>query len=123
LSEGRRRRVVDDRVLLIGDAAGLAYPHSGEGIRPAVESGLIAASTIVEAHRGHTRDPLRLYEVRLRERFGRRHGLSSFVSQAVPSQLGRVLGPLLLRTPLFVRHVLLDRWFLHTHEPALALVA
>jgi flavin-dependent dehydrogenase len=29
-------------VLLIGDAAGLAYPESGEGIRPAVESGLIA---------------------------------------------------------------------------------
>ena len=27
------------RVMLVGDAAGLAYPQSGEGIRPAIESG------------------------------------------------------------------------------------
>ena len=37
------RTIVDDAILLIGDAAGLAYPESGEGIRPAIESGLIAA--------------------------------------------------------------------------------
>jgi hypothetical protein len=30
-------RTTDDGVLLIGDAAELAYPQSGEGIRPAVE--------------------------------------------------------------------------------------
>ena len=40
------RRLVDAAVLLAGDAAGLAYPESGEGIRPAVESGLLAAATI-----------------------------------------------------------------------------
>ena len=34
-------------VLLIGDAAGLAYPQSGEGIRPAIESGLRAAKMIL----------------------------------------------------------------------------
>lgn len=32
------REVTTDNVLLIGNAAGLAYPQSGEGIRPAVES-------------------------------------------------------------------------------------
>ena len=37
--------VVGDGVLLIGDAAGLAYPQSGEGIRPAIESGLMAAQS------------------------------------------------------------------------------
>ena len=50
LSGSPRRRIMDDGVLLVGDAAGLAYPQSGEGIRPAIESGLIAASTIIEAH-------------------------------------------------------------------------
>jgi len=34
--------------LLLGDAAGLAYPRSGEGIRPAVESGLLAARCLRE---------------------------------------------------------------------------
>jgi len=49
LLRGRsQRRLVDDGVLLIGDAAGLAYPQSGEGIRPAVESGLIAAAVIAQ---------------------------------------------------------------------------
>ena len=52
---GSPRRRVDDGVLLVGDAAGLAYPQSGEGIRPAIESGLIAASTIIEAHGQYTR--------------------------------------------------------------------
>ena len=46
LSSGRRR-TVDEGVVLAGDAAGLAYPASGEGIRPAIESGLLAASVIV----------------------------------------------------------------------------
>ena len=43
------RRVVGEGFLLIGDAAGLAYPQSGEGILPAIESGLAAARTIVAA--------------------------------------------------------------------------
>ena len=108
-------------MLLVGDAAGLAYPQSGEGIRPAIESGLIAASTIIEAHSRYTRVELARYEDRLRERFGISGGRSRFVPQGSPSQLGRILGPWLLRTPWFVRHVLLNRWFLHAHEPALAL--
>ena len=38
-----RRPLLGEHSLLIGDAAGLAYDFSGEGIRPAVESGLLAA--------------------------------------------------------------------------------
>ena len=37
------RPVVGDGMLLAGDAAGLACPESGEGIRPAIESGQMAA--------------------------------------------------------------------------------
>lgn len=40
--------VVNDRVLLVGDAAGLVDPFTGEGIYFAMRSGLIAASAIVE---------------------------------------------------------------------------
>ena len=42
-----RGRMIDDGVVLIGDAAGVANPQSGEGIRQAIESGLLAADTIV----------------------------------------------------------------------------
>ena len=41
------RPLVADGALLVGDAAGLAYPESGEGIRPAVESALLAADAPV----------------------------------------------------------------------------
>ena len=58
LSDPPRRSVSDAGVLLVGDAAGLAYPQSGEGIRPAIESGLLAATTILEANGCYTRDRL-----------------------------------------------------------------
>lgn len=115
-----RRRLVADGLILVGDAAGLADPRSGEGIRPAVESGLLAAATITEVRHRYTRDRLILYENRGRERFGGSQALSSAMSPALPSRFGRRLAARLLRTPWFVRHVLLDRWFLHAHEPALA---
>ncbi len=44
---GRRRPWVEGRVLLAGDAAGVADPLTGEGIGPAVASGEIAARVIV----------------------------------------------------------------------------
>ena len=40
-------------MLLIGDAAGLAYPESGEGIRPAIESGRLAAAHAGCRRRAH----------------------------------------------------------------------
>jgi hypothetical protein len=55
------RRIVDDRVVLIGDAAGVADRKSGEGIRQAVESGLLAAEMIVDANGRLTRDRLESY--------------------------------------------------------------
>ena len=43
---GISRRVVADRVLLAGDAAGFADPLTGEGIRYAIHSGKLAAETL-----------------------------------------------------------------------------
>ena len=118
-----RRRLIDEGIALVGDAAGLAYAQSGEGIRPAIESGLLAAATLIEARGRYTRDRLAPYEHRLRARLGG-VGVGPFgraLSWMVPSSLRAPLAGRLLQTPSFVRHVVLDRWFLRAHEPPLAL--
>ena len=119
LSEPATRRVVDEGVVLVGDAAGLAYPQSGEGIRPAIESGLIAASAILAAGAHPTRDRLAPYDARVRRRFGARP-LAHWLSRAIPPAFAQGMAPALFDMPWFVRHWLLDRWFLHAHEPAVA---
>ncbi len=113
------RRVLDDGVLLVGDAAGLAYPQSGEGIRPAIESGLLAASTLIEAGGRYSRERLEPYQARLRGRFGA-SGLPSVLSDAVPARLKAALAASFLKVPWLVRHLVIDGWFLHTRQPALS---
>jgi flavin-dependent dehydrogenase len=112
------RRVIDGAVLLVGDAAGLASPQSGEGIRPAVESGLLAASALLEARGRYTPDRLASYEAQLRRRFYP-SPLSASLSRAIPDAITSALGRQLLEVPWFVRHWALDRWFLHAHDAAL----
>lgn len=46
---GIKRRIVSDRVLLVGDAAGFADPFTGEGIVYAILSGKLAAKTVGQA--------------------------------------------------------------------------
>ena len=85
---------------------------------PEIESGLLAAATILEAGGDYTRQRIEPYQERLRERFGLRPGprsetmLSGFAARLLPS---------LFNMPWFVRHLLLDRWFLRAHEPPLAI--
>jgi geranylgeranyl reductase family protein len=43
----RRQPISTQRVLLVGDAAGLVDPLSGEGIRYAIKSGLLASKAII----------------------------------------------------------------------------
>jgi len=112
------RPLAGEGVLLIGDAAGLAYPRSGEGIRPAVESGLLAARTIVEAGGDPAARGLARYGERIEARFGPR-------APRPPGGAGapgwkRALAGRLLATPAFARRVVLDRWFLHRATPPLA---
>ena len=113
-----RRRVVDEGVLLVGDAAGLAYPQSGEGIRTAVESGVLAASAIAGAQQ-YDQAVLQRYEQRIRERFGKPRESNAWGS-LLPDRLKQAIAGTLLRIPWFARHVVLDRWFLHRQEPALS---
>jgi geranylgeranyl reductase family protein len=108
------RPLVADGALLIGDAAGLAYPESGEGIRPAVESALLAAEAIADCGGGYSRRALAGYVQRIESRFGAR---SAAATHAVPPP-GRIkqrAAALLMRTRWFTREVIARRWFLHEH--------
>lgn len=110
-------RVSATNVLLIGDAAGLASSHSGEGIRPAIESGLLAASALLENSDSQT--VATQYAARLQARMGMGHAESS--THWLPASARTWLGQMLLRNHWFTRHVVLDRWFLNTNQPALSL--
>jgi len=109
------RKLVDDGVLLVGDAAGLAYAQSGEGIRPAIESGLLAADVILEAAGDFGRCRLESYRRRLQARFGRQRPVPSGAGRA-PSAFRQFLGGRLLANRWFVRRVVVERWFLHGEQ-------
>ena len=110
------RKLVADGVLLVGDAAGLAYPQSGEGIRPAVESGLIAAAVVVEAGGDYRHQRLQAYRDRLSARFGPE---TAPAVGNVPGFLRNILARALLGNRWATRRLVLDRWFLRAHQPAL----
>jgi geranylgeranyl reductase family protein len=114
----RPRRVVDDGVLLIGDAAGLAYPQSGEGIRPAVESAMLAAGVIEAAAGDYSTAALAPYAEQLAARFGARQAAPSALPW-LPARFKRALAGHLLGNPAFTRRVVLDRWFLHRQQATL----
>ncbi|QKT02945.1 NAD(P)/FAD-dependent oxidoreductase [Ectothiorhodospiraceae bacterium 2226] len=111
------RPLTGEGALLIGDAAGLAYPQSGEGIRPAVESALLAAEAIAAAPEPAATD-LAAYARAMTARFGPRQSKPA-VSGALPPGLKTYLGGKLLGTRWFTRRVVMDRWFLHTHQAPL----
>jgi len=112
------RKLLGDGVLAIGDAAGLAYPESGEGIRPAVESGLMAAAVIVAAAGDYRAERLEPYRRMLEARFGKRQSHASSRS-LIPQWLKRQLAKRLLANHWFTRRVVLDRWFLRANQPPL----
>lgn len=118
LYEQTAPRLIDDGALLVGDAAGLAYPQSGEGIRPAVESGLMAADAIVAAEGDFSRAALEPYAVRVADRFGPPRAAAA--SGWLPAAGLQLLASRLLANRWFARHVVLDRWFLHRQQGALA---
>jgi flavin-dependent dehydrogenase len=103
------RPLVADGVLIVGDAAGLAYPESGEGIRPAVESGILAARTLIAARGRFARDDLHSYEAAMYAA----HKPSAPTPRAL-SPIVKAAGRTLLRSRIFTRRVMLDRWFLRS---------
>jgi menaquinone-9 beta-reductase len=114
------RKVIGDSVLLVGDAAGLAYSQSGEGIRPAIESGLLAAKAIAAAAGDYSESGLTNYRALLQSRFGdAKEDWSTAIGRRLPTGVMSAFAELLLKSTWFARHVVLDRWFLHRDVPAL----
>jgi geranylgeranyl reductase family protein len=117
---GRQRRVVGDRFMLVGDAAGTAYPQSGEGIRTAIESGLLAARVILQARGDYRLDRLKEYSGLLEQRFGHSNGdWAGRLSAHLPSGAREKIVRTLMASSWFSRNILLDRWFLHAHQSPL----
>ena len=98
------RQVWGDGWMLIGDSAGLAYPFSGEGILPAVESGLMAADVIARG------DRFERYAEGLEQRFGRGNTWMMRAAGLIPRGF---LAERVVPSGWFARGVVLDRWFLH----------
>jgi geranylgeranyl reductase family protein len=118
------RKFISDNVLLIGDAAGLAYSQSGEGIRPAIESGLLAARAILAANGDYAQARLETYRDLLRERFGKSgEDWTTSIGRRLPSRAMAGFAAALLKSRWFTRHIVLDSWFLHRHTPALSPVS
>lgn len=111
------RPLVDDGILLIGDSAGLAYTQSGEGIRPAIESALMAADVIRDAQ-DYSASSLQLYGDAIAERFGTR---ATELQQGwqVPDWIKTPLATTLMRSHWFTRKVVTEKWFLHQQVPPL----
>lgn len=116
------RQIVDDRVMLIGDSAGLAFAQSGEGIRPAVESGLMAAEVLQAARGDYQRARLDRYAVALQQRFAVGGGVMERWAQRVPPFVRNLVGRQMLKTKWFGRIVVQD-WFLHSKDEALKVKA
>ena len=116
---GRSRRISSgDGIVLAGDAIGLAYDRSGEGIRPAVESAVIAAEIVAAAGGSFDETTFAGYEGRLRERFGER-GAETDPPAWIPTGLRRAVATQLLAMGWFSRRFVLDGWFLHRRLPPL----
>lgn len=115
-----RRPLVAEGCLLVGDAAGMACPRSGEGIRPAIESGLLAAAAVRRARGDYRRASLAHYATLIEERFGHRHHHPLHATgPRSPPRWRQAAGRWLVSTEPFLRHVVLDRFFLQRAASAL----
>lgn len=117
LYDHAERPLVDDGVMLIGDSAGLAYTQSGEGIRPAIESALIAAQVIRDAD-DYSAQTLQAYGETIAQRFGNRVSETEQGWQ-VPEWVKVPLASTLMRSHWFTRKVVTEKWFLHQEVPPL----
>lgn len=112
------RNIVSDNVLLIGDAAGLAYPQSGEGIRPAVESGILAAQVIIDSEGNYTRPNLRKYQDLMEQRFGQRNPAPDLMER-LPMAIKKLFASQLMKTRWFTKDIVTSKWFLQAHQTPL----
>ncbi len=112
------RKMVAENVLLIGDSAGLAYPQSGEGIRPAVESAILAAEVIRDCEAKYNSNNLQAYNIAMQQRFGQRLPGPDLMER-LPMFVKKVFASQLMKTQWFTKNVVTDKWFLQSHQSQL----
>lgn len=117
LYDHAHRPLVDDGLMLLGDAAGLAYTQSGEGIRPAIESALLAADVIRNTE-DYSAKSLQPYGEAIAQRFGNRAEQHDHGWQ-IPQWVKTPLAGTLMRSHWFTRKVVTEKWFLHQEVPPL----
>ena len=104
------RKLAGDRFCLIGDAAGLARDLSGEGIGPAIKSGILAAEAVeARLRRGA---PLEAYAAAIVRRYG--SGETSWLGRQlarIPDSWARAVVRTILNTDATRRHVVFGRIF------------
>ncbi|NUS73563.1 MAG: geranylgeranyl reductase family protein [Corynebacteriales bacterium] len=98
-------------MLLVGDAGGMVNPFNGEGIAYAMESGEIAARTVVDARRratpGGAEESLRSYPERLKDAYGGYYTLGRyFVKLIGDPRLMKVGSRAALSTPMLMKFTL-----------------
>jgi geranylgeranyl reductase family protein len=113
------REMVADHVLLIGDSAGLAYPQSGEGIRPAVESAILAADVARLCNGDYSQSRLQAYNGLMQQRFGKRSPGPDLMER-LPMFVKRLFASRLMKTHWFTKNILTDKWFLQSHKKPLS---
>lgn len=102
------RRAAGERFLLVGDAAGLARPLSGEGIGPAVESARLAAETLLEQGDAAAS----VYARRLADRFGPAGGgWVGRIARHLPHAVAEALGRAVCRAPALRRRWIFEGAF------------
>jgi len=104
------RKLAGDRFCLVGDAAGLARDLSGEGIGPAIKSGILAAEA-VEA-RLRTGAGFEAYAAAIVRRYGT--GETGWLGRQlarIPDSWARVFVRAILNTEATRRHVVFGRIF------------
>ena len=105
-------------VLMRADEKRLPDAQSGEGIRPAIESSLMAAEVILSAGADYSFEKLAAYQRHIEARFGQR-GLSP-LERLMPEWVKQAVGRRLIANRWFSRKVLVEKWVLHSDQPPLA---
>src|SRR5262249_25160236 len=104
------RRLSGPRFCLVGDAAGLARDLSGEGIGPAISSGLLAADAVAQFVVGGV--PLDGYARQIVALYGR--GEPGWLGRQIarlPDAVGRLVVKLVLGSSVARRRVVFDSIF------------
>jgi geranylgeranyl reductase family protein len=106
------RKLVSDRILLVGDAGGMAYNMSGEGIGPAIFSGVAAAETIIAAKGAYSAEQLHTYRKKIYTKFGRPYPASAVtLLSLIPANLLTLLQEIAVGSSVGRREIISKRWF------------